>query len=176
MNTTPNDSSATVHPINRMRSTSAASSGGRPTAPVRKRRHAARKTRVAAAALSLTATGLLTQAFAAAEHAQAATSSSTATATKTYTGSVATNKWGSTQVQVTVSVGKITNVTALQLPNSKPKSARLSTNAATVLKVKVISAQSASVTTVSGATMTSRSYLESLQSAIDTARAAGQIA
>ncbi len=172
MNTTQIDSSATVHPINSRKG----ASNSRPAVPVRKRRHAARKTRVAAAALSLTATGVLAQTFAAAERAEAATSSATATATKIYTGSVATNKWGSTQVQVTVSGGKISNVTTLQLPSSKPKSVRLSTNAATVLKAKVISAQTASVATVSGATMTSRSYLESLQSAIDKARAAGQIA
>jgi uncharacterized protein with FMN-binding domain len=118
-------------------------------------------------------TGVLTASFAHADRADAAT----ATATKsTYLGSVSTNKWGPTQVRITVSNGTITDVVAVQLPSSKAKSVRLSTNAASILKTEVLAAQSANVDTVSGATMTSRSYLTSLQSAIDTARTAGAVA
>jgi uncharacterized protein with FMN-binding domain len=139
----------------------------------RRRRHAARKTRIAVLGLSLATTGVLTEAFASAEKANAAVATATATS---YTGAAATNRWGTVQVRLTVSGGRITNVTTLQLPSSKPKSVRLSNNAVSVLKAKVISAQSTNVDTVSGATLTSRGYLTSIQSAIDAARAAGALA
>jgi uncharacterized protein with FMN-binding domain len=145
----------------------------RPTPTTSKRRHAAKKTRAAAVGLSLVTTGILTGMFAKAEPANAGTV--TSTAAKTYTGTVATNKWGPVQVKLTVASGHITNISTLQLPNSKPKSVRLSNNAATVIRTEVLTAQSTKVDTVSGATMTSRSYLESLQSAVDQARAAGTL-
>ncbi len=137
-----------------------------------RKRHAARKTRFAVAGLSLVTTGVLTQTFAAAERADAAVGTATATS---YTGIASRNRWGTVQVRLTVSGGKITNITSLQLPSSKPKSVRLSNNAVSVLKPQVLSAQSTGVSTVSGATLTSRSYLTSIQSAIDTARAAGAL-
>jgi uncharacterized protein with FMN-binding domain len=145
----------------------------RPTPTTTKRRHAAKKTRVAAVGLSLVTTGILTGVFAKAEPANAATVASTAATT--YTGAVATNKWGPVQVKLTVTSGHITNISTLQLPSRKPKSVRLSTNAATVIRTEVLTAQSTQVDTVSGATMTSRSYLESLQNAVDQARAAGTL-
>ncbi len=142
--------------------------------PVRSRkRHAAKKARAAALGLSLATTGALTLGFANADRAEAATS--TATATKTFTGSASTMKWGTTQVRITVAGGRITDVTAVQLPDSKAKSVRLSTNAAAVLRTRVLAAQSADVDTVSGATMTADAYLDSLQSAIDKAFAAGAL-
>jgi uncharacterized protein with FMN-binding domain len=144
-----------------------------PTVVTPRKRHAARKTRFAVAGLSLVTTGILTQTFATADRADAAVSAATATS---YTGAASTNRWGTVQVRLTVSGDKITNIATLQLPSSKPKSVRLSNNAVSVLKPAVISAQSTSVSTVSGATLTSRSYLASIQSAIDAARAAGTLA
>jgi uncharacterized protein with FMN-binding domain len=137
-----------------------------------RKRHAARKTRLAVAGLSLVTTGILTQTFATADRADAAVGTAAATS---YTGAASTNRWGTVQVRLTVSGGKITNITTLQLPSSKPKSVRLSNNAVSIIKPQVISAQSTNVNTVSGATLTSRSYLTSIQSAIDTARAAGAL-
>lgn len=144
----------------------------RPGPTKRTRRHAAKKSRVAALGLSLVTTGVLTATFAKAEPASAASVTTTA---KTYTGSVATNRWGASQVKLAVANGRITNVTPVQLPNSKAKSVRLSNNAASIIRTEVLRAQSTNVNTVSGATMTSNSYLASLQSAVDQAQAAGTL-
>ena len=58
-------------------------------------------------------------------------------------------------------------VTALRLPHRLPMDVRLSRPAARRLEREVISAQSADVDMVSGATYTSQGYLRSLQSALD---------
>jgi uncharacterized protein with FMN-binding domain len=96
------------------------------------------------------------------------TSGSAATA-GTYKGSVVQTRFGAVQVQITVSAGKISEVTALQLTDDDRKSIQISNRAAPLLRTEVLSAQSASVKTISGATVTSNAYLSSLQSAIDAA-------
>lgn len=65
--------------------------------------------------------------------------------------------------------GKITDVTAVQLTNRDGRSVQISNYAAPILRQEVLSAQSAKVNTVGGATYTSDAYLTSLQSAIDKA-------
>ena len=85
----------------------------------------------------------------------------------TATGLVAHTDYGGVQVRVTVSHGRIVNVTALQLPHGNQMDIRLSEPAARMLEREVISAQSAQVDMVSGATYTSQGYLRSLQSALD---------
>jgi uncharacterized protein with FMN-binding domain len=85
----------------------------------------------------------------------------------TATGLVAHTDYGGVQVRVTVSHGRIVNVTALQLPRGNQMDVRLSEPAARMLEREVISAQSAQVDMVSGATYTSQGYLRSLQSALD---------
>ena len=85
----------------------------------------------------------------------------------TATGLVAHTDYGGVQVRVTVSHGRIVNVTALQLPHGNQMDIRLSKPAARMLEREVISAQSAQVDMVSGATYTSQGYLRSLQSALD---------
>jgi uncharacterized protein with FMN-binding domain len=89
------------------------------------------------------------------------------TAAKTATGAVAQNQYGNVQVRVTVAGGKITQVTAVQLPQSDPKSAQISQYAAPQLQNEVMAAQSAKIDGVSGASYTSQSYDTSLQSALD---------
>jgi uncharacterized protein with FMN-binding domain len=96
------------------------------------------------------------------------TSGSAATA-GTYKGSVVQTRFGAVQVQITVSAGKISEVTALQLTDDDRKSIQISNRAAPLLRTEVLSAQSASVKTISGATVTSNAYLSSLQAAIDAA-------
>lgn len=96
-----------------------------------------------------------------------------ASSTATFTGQVSTNKWGPVQVKITVANAKITNVVALQTPDSHGKSVRINSQAVPVLKSETLTAQSAKINTVSGATYTSKSYAVSLQSAIDAASAAG---
>jgi uncharacterized protein with FMN-binding domain len=75
-------------------------------------------------------------------------------------------------VQVTISSGKITGATTLQVPSGDPHSSSISAAAAEVLASEALTAQSAKIDTVSGATFTSQGYLASLQSALDQAAAA----
>ena len=102
--------------------------------------------------------------------AAAAASTSSTLADGTYTGATATNKWGPVQVQITVAGGKITEVVALQTPTNDRKSVSINARATPTLASEVLSAQSANIDTVSGATYTSDSYKVSLQSAIDLAQ------
>jgi uncharacterized protein with FMN-binding domain len=106
--------------------------------------------------------------------APATTVNSSGLADGTYTGATSTNRWGPVQVQITVSGGSITDVVALQTPNDDGKSVAINSRAVPVLVSETLSAQSANVDTVSGATYTSNSYAASLQSAIDLARTTAQ--
>ncbi len=83
------------------------------------------------------------------------------------TGAVARTDYGAVQVRVTVTHGRIVNVAAMRLPHGNQMDVQLSKPAARVLESRVISAQSANVDMVSGATYTSEGYLSSLQSALD---------
>ncbi len=83
------------------------------------------------------------------------------------TGAVARTDYGAVQVRVTVTHGRIVNVAALRLPHGNQMDVQLSKPAARVLESRVISAQSANVDMVSGATYTSQGYLRSVQSALD---------
>jgi len=83
------------------------------------------------------------------------------------TGAVARTDYGTVQVRGTVIHGRIVNVAALRLPHGNQMDVQLSKPAARVLESRVISAQSANVDMVSGATYTSEGYLSSLQSALD---------
>lgn len=87
----------------------------------------------------------------------------------TFTGDDVNTRFGSVQVQITVSGGKITDVSALQLTDTDRRSIQISNRAAPILRSEVLQAQSARVSQVSGATYTSDAYLQSLQSAIDQA-------
>jgi uncharacterized protein with FMN-binding domain len=108
--------------------------------------------------------------------APAAGNGSTTTTSSTYvdgtvTGPVVTNRFGAVQVQVTISGGVIADVTALQLPSGDPHSARISEEAEPLLREEALTAQSADIDLLSGATYTSRAYVQSLQAALDQARA-----
>jgi uncharacterized protein with FMN-binding domain len=92
-----------------------------------------------------------------------------AKAVGTYAGSVVQTRFGSVQVQITVQAGKITDVTALQLTDAERKSVQISNRAAPLLRDEVLQSQSADVQTISGATVTSDAYLNSLQAALDAA-------
>ncbi|MFE5036548.1 FMN-binding protein [Streptomyces sp. NPDC056683] len=74
---------------------------------------------------------------------------------------VGTDK-GPVQVQVTFDGDRISAVTMLQQPNHPQTTA-----AVPVLVAETLKAQSADIDTVSGATITSDGYKESLQAAID---------
>jgi uncharacterized protein with FMN-binding domain len=72
-------------------------------------------------------------------------------------------------VQVTLTGSKITAVTVLQLPNGDPHSARIAQYAVPQLTQEALTAQSAKINSVSGASYTSQGYIQSLQSALDKA-------
>jgi len=87
----------------------------------------------------------------------------------TFKGAGATNPYGTVQVSIKVEAGKITAVSAT-FPLTG-NSATINPVAIPKLKQETLTAQSAKVAAVSGATYTSQSYNESLQSALDGAKA-----
>ncbi|MEG0589209.1 FMN-binding protein [Aurantimicrobium sp.] len=87
----------------------------------------------------------------------------------TYDGAVINTRYGAQQVQVVISSGQISDVIVLQTQTADRKSEQISSRANPILREEVLSAQSAQVANVSGATYTSQSYMQSLQSALDAA-------
>jgi uncharacterized protein with FMN-binding domain len=87
----------------------------------------------------------------------------------TYQGTTASTRWGPVQVQVTVSGGQITDAQALQHPTGNSTDDRINSYAIPVLNGEVLDAQNAQIDMVSGATVTSGGYQDSLQSALDQA-------
>jgi uncharacterized protein with FMN-binding domain len=91
------------------------------------------------------------------------------TSGETYDGSVAQTRWGPVQVRITVSGGKVVGATTLQVPSGNGRDAEINGYAVPILNKEAITAGSAAIDTVSGATVTSDGYITSLQAAIDTA-------
>ena len=85
----------------------------------------------------------------------------------TATGDSIATRYGNAQVRVTVKDGKIVQIDALQLQANDPRSVQISSTAAPILQQEALAAQTAGVDAVSGATYTSASYTQSLQSALD---------
>jgi uncharacterized protein with FMN-binding domain len=114
--------------------------------------------------------------------ASAPSSSPTTSATKSsgtkpladgnWTGASSTTRWGPVQVAITVSGGKITAASAPLYPSEDNRSISINRIAIPKLVQSTLTAQSANVNAVSGATYTSESYKISLQSAIDKSHAA----
>jgi len=90
----------------------------------------------------------------------------TTTGTRTLTGPTLDTRWGPVQVQVTMTSGKITDITALQLP-SGGRSGRISSVAEPLLRTQALAAQGPNIDGVSGATYTSTAYAQSLQAALN---------
>src|SRR5450755_1971855 len=86
------------------------------------------------------------------------------------TGSVINTPYGPTQVQVTLSAAKIVKVTVLQHTNDGVNSQMIDGRALPLLNNETLTAQSAKINAVSGASYTSAGYIKSLQSALDRAR------
>jgi uncharacterized protein with FMN-binding domain len=63
--------------------------------------------------------------------------------------------------------GQIVDVTPLEMPMDRQRSAYITQQAAPLLRREVLRAQSARINIISGATYTTESYAESLQSALD---------
>ena len=86
----------------------------------------------------------------------------------TFTGSVVQNPFGEVQVQITLVGGKITNVTALQLP-SHGRSGFISKMSPRSSRARRSRPRAPASTPSPGATYTSEAYAQSLQSALDQA-------
>ena len=92
-----------------------------------------------------------------------------ASAGNSVTGAVAQTRWGPVQVRLTLAAGKITAVDVVQYPNGNGRDREINADALPVLVQETISAQNADIDMVSGATVTSDGYVQSLQSALDQA-------
>jgi uncharacterized protein with FMN-binding domain len=96
--------------------------------------------------------------------------------TKTVTGSaVAVSEgrrvFGTVQVRLTLTNGKITAATAINYPSDDSRSSEISSYSIPVLSREVLQAQGTSIAVVSGATYTSNAYAQSVQAALDAAKA-----
>ena len=88
----------------------------------------------------------------------------------TYTGSSVYVNWGYVQVQTTIQGGRISDVEVVQYPNERRTSLRINSSAVPELQQEAIQAQSANVDIITGATLTSEGFQQSLQSALNQAK------
>ena len=91
----------------------------------------------------------------------------TTTRTRSIDGPTVDSQYGPVQVRVTLQGTRLTDVTALQLPSDRARSRQISANAAPKLRQEALTAQSANIDTVSGASYTSEAYASSLQAALN---------
>jgi uncharacterized protein with FMN-binding domain len=90
----------------------------------------------------------------------------------TTTGQVAQTRWGPMQVEITTDAsGTITDVEVVEYPSGNREDEQINSYALPQLVQATLDAQSADIDMVSGATVTSQGYLQSLQSALDQVRA-----
>ena len=94
-------------------------------------------------------------------------------ALQAFNGELVNTRYGPVQVQLQITDGAISEVVVVAYPDGDDKSVRINARALPTLRTEVLTAQSAQIDTVSGATYTSDAYTRSLQSAIDQARTAG---
>jgi uncharacterized protein with FMN-binding domain len=73
------------------------------------------------------------------------------------------------QVRVTVGGGRLTGVVVVRTPSENERDREIAGYAVPVLTSETLTAQSAQIDTVSGATYTSEGYVRSLQGALDRA-------
>ena len=85
----------------------------------------------------------------------------------TATGTAEDTRYGTVQVAVTVTKGRITDIETVELSATDPHSQQINAEAVPALRRQALAAQSAHIDGVSGATFTSDGYEASLQSALD---------
>lgn len=93
----------------------------------------------------------------------------TCTATEV-TGPVVRTEWGPVQVAARVQNGRVCAVRAIQYPDGDRKSVSINTRALPAIEQQVLAAGDASFDGVSGATVTTEGYRDSLQAILDQAR------
>lgn len=87
-----------------------------------------------------------------------------------YTGPVTDAFYGNVQVKVVIQGGKITDVQWIDYPHDRRTSQEINYQATPWLKSEAIQAQSAQVDLISGATLTSEAFVQSLGSALNQAQ------
>jgi uncharacterized protein with FMN-binding domain len=87
-----------------------------------------------------------------------------------YKGPAVNTRWGNIQAIITVKNKKITGVAISSSPDTA-RSSFIQSQALPTLRSETLQAQSANINEVSGATDVSAAYIQSLQSAIKSARA-----
>lgn len=88
-------------------------------------------------------------------------------AVRTATGDAVPTPYGPVQVKVNVQGDQVTDVQVLQVPWSNGRDQQINGRAVPILIEETTAAGNAQIDMVSGATYTSRGYLDSLQSALD---------
>ena len=88
----------------------------------------------------------------------------------TYTGPEIDAYYGYVRIKAVVQNGRIADVQFLEYPNDRRTSVRINTVAVPYLQREAISAQSANVNFISGATLTSEAFAQSLQTALRSAK------
>ena len=88
-----------------------------------------------------------------------------------YTGPVTDAYYGPIQIQAIIQGGRLVGIKVLQYPSDRQTSVFINRQALPILRDEVVSAQSAKVDIVSGATLTSEAFIRSLDSALRKARA-----
>lgn len=86
-----------------------------------------------------------------------------------YAGDIANTSWGDVQVQVVIDNNRIASVATIQYPRDRPLSARINQVAIPVLEQEAVRVQSADVQFVTGATVTTEGFIESLKNALSQA-------
>ncbi|MCU1355683.1 MAG: hypothetical protein JWM89_1101 [Acidimicrobiales bacterium] len=87
----------------------------------------------------------------------------------TYDGAEIQTRYGPVKVQITISGGQLTDVQELEVPSDRQRSVEINSQAGPILRSEALTAQSASLDQVSGATITWGAYEQSLQAALDAA-------
>lgn len=105
----------------------------------------------------------------AATGASSSGSASTTPVTSTVDGAVVQTSYGNVQVRLTVTDGNVTAAEAIAYPDRGGTDVQISNYAIPILSQEAVQAQSAKIDMVSGATFTSRGYIQSLQDALDQA-------
>ena len=83
-----------------------------------------------------------------------------------YTGPAVDAYYGLVQVQANIQNGRLVSVDVLQYPADRRTSRAINAQALPMLESEVISAQSARVNSITGATLTSGAYLRSMNGAL----------
>lgn len=124
-------------------------------------------------AAGTSASGAGSTSSAAPKTSDSASSTPSAASPVTAQGAAEMTPYGAVQVQVTIKGGAITDVTAIDYPTNDGRDRQINSVAVPQLQNQVLSAQSARVQGVSGATYTTEGFVASVQSALDAAGFAG---